>query len=357
MNPVNLIQSLRNMENPLRSFSDLSLTGGFRAREMRHLMRIILFILRHRRELNITDLKNVHKLDNMSLAGIVKQISSEEIMQYLLDPLTGCLVLGEPDKTSASYGLALLKHLPAGIWTMKRGIGSIAGHLFEACCANIKVSTSVERVVVEDSTVKGVITDKGFMDADAVVCATTATRALAMIPDLPPGIRGPLEKVRYHACCHVVLAYPEKVLKNNCYSVVLPFRSKAAMAGFTDNAVKSRAYAPEGASLIQCFTYGRHAAELNGMPADEATRFVINDIRPFVPGIPDAPIFSEVYPWAEAMCSAPPGMLTAVQKMKQQSIDEVDGLYLAGDYLYMPSVEGALKSGIDAAERLYRKWE
>jgi predicted NAD/FAD-dependent oxidoreductase len=32
----------------------------------------------------------------------------------------------------------------------------------------------------------------------------------------------------------------------------------------------------------------------------------------------------------------------------------VKGLYLAGEYLYMPSVDGALRSGIDAAEAALR---
>jgi hypothetical protein len=45
-------------------------------------------------------------------------------------------------------------------------------------------------------------------------------------------------------------------------------------------------------------------------------------------------------------------MLTAMQHMKENSYHDVRGLALAGEYLYMPSVDGAIRSGMDAAESL-----
>jgi predicted NAD/FAD-dependent oxidoreductase len=47
-------------------------------------------------------------------------------------------------------------------------------------------------------------------------------------------------------------------------------------------------------------------------------------------------------------------MLRAVDELKRMGLREVKGLRLAGEYLFMPSVEGALRSGIDAAESLLR---
>ena len=45
-----------------------------------------------------------------------------------------------------------------------------------------------------------------------------------------------------------------------------------------------------------------------------------------------------------------PGMFRAVAEMRRRLNREVENLFLAGDYLRVPSVNGALASGVDAAE-------
>ncbi len=42
-------------------------------------------------------------------------------------------------------------------------------------------------------------------------------------------------------------------------------------------------------------------------------------------------------------------MFKAVAEMRHQLMREVKNLFLAGDYMKVPSVNGALSSGIDAA--------
>jgi len=47
-------------------------------------------------------------------------------------------------------------------------------------------------------------------------------------------------------------------------------------------------------------------------------------------------------------------MLTAIARMKRESYNDVKGLYLAGEYLNMPSVESAAHSGVFAARAALR---
>jgi predicted NAD/FAD-dependent oxidoreductase len=63
-------------------------------------------------------------------------------------------------------------------------------------------------------------------------------------------------------------------------------------------------------------------------------------------------MFCEIRKWKEALCFAPPGMYTAVNGLKKESGKRKRGLYFAGDYLNLASVEGSLRSGIDAAEAI-----
>ncbi|MCY3875788.1 MAG: hypothetical protein OXF88_16060 [Rhodobacteraceae bacterium] len=42
-------------------------------------------------------------------------------------------------------------------------------------------------------------------------------------------------------------------------------------------------------------------------------------------------------------------MLTAIHEMRRNILPDVKGLYLAGDYMSLPSTNGAMRSGVDAA--------
>ena len=65
----------------------------------------------------------------------------------------------------------------------------------------------------------------------------------------------------------------------------------------------------------------------------------------------DEGIFTRVYRWKEAVCMGPPGMFGAVAEMRRELErgGGIKNLFLAGDYMRVPSVNGALASGIDAA--------
>lgn len=54
--------------------------------------------------------------------------------------------------------------------------------------------------------------------------------------------------------------------------------------------------------------------------------------------------------WDEAICLDPPGQARAIHDMRKHNYRDVEGLYLAGEYMYLIScVEGALRSGTEAA--------
>lgn len=77
---------------------------------------------------------------------------------------------------------------------------------------------------------------------------------------------------------------------------------------------------------------------------------VIEEVRRFVPGAPDRPLFADVVRWDEAICLESPGQFPAMYCLKRNNIKDVRGLHLAGSYIYLVScVEGALRSGEDAA--------
>jgi len=326
----------------------------FSPKGMLQAARIAPLIAKRHRDFHFIDFQNMLDLDDESLAGLALRRAGDEVLEYLFQPITSCLTLGEPEEVGAGYGMTLLWYSLHGLFTLKKGIGSLADRLYRECRDAVRLSTPVKRVVIEGGAVRGVETDQGLMEADAVICSTTSTAALKLMPDLPNGLRAPLEKVSYSACCHVMFGLRDRLLPQGWYAVGLPRLAGSSMAGFTDNSIKSPYYAPKGGGIVHCFTFGKHAFELNRMADDEVFSRLKGEIRRFIPSMPEEPLFSEIYRWDEAVCLSPPGMLKVINRMKRENYRDVRGLFLAGEYMYMPSVDGSLRSGIDAAEAALR---
>jgi len=323
------------------------------------LARLMAFMFRKRRDLAFPDFENAADLDRISLAEWAQRVGPPEVLEYFLQPAASSLSCAQPEDMSAAVGLSLTWHIMSGVFkgfaAMDRGVGSLADALARDCGEAIVTGTPARRIVIEGGRVKGVETDGGMMEADAVLCATTATTALELLPGLPDSLRGPLEKVRYSACCHLMYALESRIAPEGTYAISIPRRSRSSIVSVGCDSAKSPHYAPPGCELAHCFTFGSSAFELNGMPDAEVSSRVTGEMRAIFPDFPRAPAFTEIYRWKEALCFYPPGMLTAIGRMERDHYRDVPGLYLAGEYMRMPgTVESAFRSGIAAAGALAR---
>ena len=351
LTPVQVSIRLPDLPVVLR---DLISFRGVSLKSLRQFLPILPVLIAKNKKLRFTTPEKTLDLDGESFSGYVLRKGGSEVLERILQPIATCMTVGEPEDMGAGYGLALFWHLINGLWTLKNGIGSVTGRLHEMYRDRIVSGTPVKRIVLEKGAVKGVETGAGLIDADAVICAVSATQALLIMPDLPDTMAGPLRTARYSRCCHVILGIEERVFPRGWYAVALPRRTGSVLAGFTDSSVKSPFYAPRGAGLVHCFTFGRHSRELNAMSDRDVIKAVVSEVRNFIPAMPDRHIFSEIYRFDEAVCLSPPGMLKAMDDLRKKNYRDVRGLALAGEYMYMPSVNGAMQSGIDAAVSLLK---
>lgn len=327
--------------------------GGLRVQlQLGHLLS---FMFRRRQDLAFPDFKSVSDLDRESLAEFAIRKFGVEVLEYFLEPAATSLSCAQPEDMSAANGLSLTWHIMSGVFkkfaALENGVGSLAGGLARGCGDSIRTGTPARSIVIENDAAKGVMTEDGFMDADVVVCATTATTALGLMPGLPDSLRLPLEKVRYSACCHVMFALENRLAPEGTYAVSVPRRSGSPIVSIGLDSAKSPRYAPAGCEMAHCFTFGSSAFELNGLPDDEVVRRIEREMRKFFEAFPKAPAFTEIYRWKEALCFYPPGMITAVGRMERDSYRDVKGLYLCGEYMRMPgTVEGAFRSALAAAD-------
>jgi oxygen-dependent protoporphyrinogen oxidase len=303
------------------------------------------------------DPEPVLDLCDISIAEYALRHGGKGALEYFFQPLSVSLTLGEPEEIGAAHILALLFGLfGPGLVALARGIGSLMQAMYEANAEAVRLNTPVRRIVLEKGKARGVETDSGMEEADAVVCATTATTALRLTPGLPDALRIPLEKVTYSSCVHYIFALRNRLLPEDWYGVTIPRSEGTLHGGFSDASGKSRFFAPTGGGLVHSLTYGKRSPELEALPDEELKRMMIRELQAIVPGrMPDEPYHTVTARWPEAICLDPPGQAQAIHFMQRDHYREVPGFFLAGEYMYLVScVEGALRSGNKAAEEIAR---
>ncbi len=174
---------------------------------------------------------------------------------------------------------------------------------------------------------------------------------MRLIPDLPDTLRKPLETVTYSSCIHFIFALKETAAARGMVRGDLLAQRGLHPAGFRRRRRQVALFRSPGARPGALPHLGQARAQgLNELPLDELKQMMIKDLQKIVPTMPDEPYITEVVRWDEAICLDPPGQARAIHNMRKNNYRDVEGLYLAGEYMYLIScVEGALRSGIEAA--------
>ncbi len=284
-------------------------------------------------------------MDDHSLGDYVNEASHVNIAAY-----TGAY----PEEVGAAYGMSVLWNFllnPAeSVCLPERGVGSFATALVRATDEVTRLSTPVQRIVVEDGIARGAVTEAGEnIAADAVICATPATTATWIVPGLPPDVRDVLSRISYSTVVKVVMGLDAELFPRGTFAAAFPKHSGSFLLGIANVKCVAPGVAPEGKNLLQAVTVGDNACSLLPLTDDEIETKVIGEVRKYFPAMPQTPHLARVYRWKEALCIASGGMLRDVLKIRTNGLDGVEGLFLAGDYMRVPISNGALESGIDAA--------
>ena len=277
----------------------------------------------------------------------------EKLKVTLRGPLD--MILGDPMPAGQALMRAYIGEtmLHSGrVHMPERGIGSMSEALANACSDAIRVLTPAKRIVVADGKATGVVVDGETIEADAVICAVPGTKAPDLIPDLPAETRRALSAVSYSTGCRVVIGLDQSPLPPGWHGALFPEDDDTPL--MLDRSAFLPACAPPGKSILDLLIGRDRARELIPLDDEEIKRRLLGAVRRKAPpgsALPgdDEGLFYRVYRWEEALCMGTPGMLAAMAKVPGQLAGRIDNLFLAGDYMRVPSVNGALSSGCDAA--------
>lgn len=344
---------------PLNRLKTAIMFGRFQLLSPRGLweaLKLVRFMHTRRHSLSLDDTSGLMDLDVPENTGqfFRWRIGTEFFERFFQSVLTS-YTFGAPEEIGIAQALVSSWHLGlnGGMWPIMpaQGPGEFMDALSDYCQYNIEPNTPVQRIIIEDEAVKGVILDSGdFVEADTVICATTATTSLKITPNLPTEISDVLSRVRYSKCCRVVFGTDTNPFPKDWYALSFPRQSGALMSGMSNSAVLAPEAVPAGKSCIDVFVMGENAEKLFALSDSDVERLVKAEIRRYLPAMPDHTLFTRVYRWPEAVCLLSGGLMTDLYRMRNYRLHQIKGLFLAGEHLGVPSTNGALRSGIDAAQ-------
>lgn len=346
-----------SVANLLRNLPAAHTLGFLSPRVIRPVQKLFREIFRQSEYLNFASDSRIAELDGEENFGdYLERLGVSEALKVTFRGFLE-MTMGHVEFADAAYMRTYLVEMLLNadqLYVPEQGAAALSRALADACGDAIRVSTPVRSVVIRDGFVTGVITDNGPLEADAVICALPATKVADVIPDLSPGIRRTLDRVTYSTGVRVVIGLDHPPLPAGWHGALYPEDETPLLL---DRSINLPAITPPGKNTLDMLVGRDRAEQLLPLDDEEIKRQMLGDARRNPP--PDSALpgdneglFTRVYRWKDAVCMMSPGMFKAVEEMRRQLSQDISNLSLAGDYLRVPSVNGALASGMDAAEKV-----
>ncbi len=282
------------------------------------------------------------------------------VSEHLETTMRGFLemTMGHVENSSAAYMRTYIVEMLLNsnkIFVPEKGAGELSQALNDACGDSVRVSTPVRRVIIEDGVVTSVELDNGPpIEVDAVICAVPATKVAGIVPDLSTDVLQSLGMVTYSSGCRVVIGLDHPPLPPGWHGALYPEDETPLLL---DRSINLPDCMPPGKHTLDMIVGRERAKELFPLSDEEIKREMLHSARRNPPpgsNLPgdDEGLFTQVYRWQEAVCMGPPGMFRAMEGIQSRLGQEVKNFFLAGDYMRIPCVNGALASGVDAANQV-----
>lgn len=292
----------------------------------------------------------------------------QEVWERLVAPLTGGVYGGDPYQLSTLAAFPQLKTLEQQHGSLIRGalaeregrgsreggslFASLEGGLGELVDALVKELSGVQIELgqpVQKLEHRGegwrVWLEEGWLDADALILATPASAASALLQDIAPEAASALGNIPYGDSATVSFAFPaEGFPKTVGHGLLIAPTEGLSARGITWTSHKWAGRAPEGVRLVRVY--------FSGVDADEATlqRLALQDLRKVVGQTPE-PFKHWVFRFKGGLPQYTVGHL---ERVTTALTAEQPGLYLAGAAFKGVGLPEVIQSGERAAQKAWQ---
>jgi protoporphyrinogen oxidase len=347
------LASLREVE--VRGWLDVRRVPGARLLEALRVVRLPRLLARYASALDPERPELAGDLDDRSLADFGRLYFGESVVWSWMAPFVTGGSLGDPDEMSRVQFLHQLRRQGSGLPGLLRG--SLAD-VAERVAAAVGARTGIEVAGVERRDGGGArvrLSDGRRIGADAVVLAVPAPEALRLAAPLLSGAeRDLLAGIRYSpaltvaaALCRSPGARPTRVLVPRAESS--PLESAILEPGLPGSR------APEGLGMALLRATPRYAAAHLDAADEAVAKELVSALDALRPGLQRAVEFVRVLRLRHGAPRFDVGRYRALARLHRVQEDlRAQGrrLYLAGDYLVSPTLEGAAVAAERAADQV-----
>ena len=281
----------------------------------------------------------------------------QEFADYILDSFNSCMMFSRSTETSAAAFLSLFSMMadPAFDFSVLHATGDMRA-IPEALSDRLVVHRSCPVLALEPH-------DGGWRVAtpddravfDQVVLAATPLAALGMLKDGPDPHHRLLADTRYAATINVSFRVPREALGHtHCFYV--PYVENRIISEFTNESLKGEHTTHEGTSLVNVGLHEEAALTLLGEEDGRIFEIVKGELLGLNANLREVADRVQGYDlqrWPEAIPKYDCAHIARVKDFLRDGQGR-QGLFLCGDYMNAPWIEGASRSGAKAARRLFR---
>ncbi|HZE87352.1 MAG TPA: FAD-dependent oxidoreductase [Methylomirabilota bacterium] len=334
---------------PSTIFGNSFISHGAKIKLLAELVKVVP-TLKH---LDVKNFWQAYPYDNKSVSEAFKGKYGQEVLDFLIQPMLEGYFYWSADTTSRAMLLVLFKAAAARghTYILKNGLQRIPELAAKGC--EILLAHEVKEVQKLSENEYEVVTNKKTLKADGIVCATTASFVSKIFKNLTDTQLKFFSSVQYSSTAIVAKTYKPKATPSN-YAIGYPRKEKNPLGAIT---IVSDAN--KETTLVKLFASGVYGKELC-KKSDETIEKTLSTAATASKNIFDIsinPTSQHIQRWQEALPHFDVGHFQRLKTFMNGEIESKDErIVFAGDYIGGPFIEGAFTSGIQAAERLEKRF-
>jgi oxygen-dependent protoporphyrinogen oxidase len=300
------------------------------------LPRMAYLLARHSSKLNFHRPELGLEFDKETVAAFVKRELSQNVLNYVAGPLISTLFFYGSEETSAWLYLVLAKHMHnVRMSTVRGGVGRLAAALSKQ--VRVVTGRPVDRIEADGASY--IVDGERFSAVVIAVAGDAVLRIGGTETLLPDQDQRFFRGCRYQRVVSVQVA-TERPVDGGCYAVSIPRVENLSAATVSFHDYIDPSSVPNGKGLLT----------ISGGGVDVTPGRLLDDLKRLYPTGPIDPARTEVVEWTSGMPIFPPGRYREIMEFHQR--ERRPGLLFCGDYWMGPLLEGAVTSGLRAADAI-----
>jgi oxygen-dependent protoporphyrinogen oxidase len=321
------------------------------------LSKVIVEVLRHRRQIDVEDLSKLSEIDHLSAEQYGRQVWGDEVFDAFVDPVVRGFVGTTPANVSASCMLNVFATFMSAqkFIALRGGMASYA----EAISRRFDVTLNAEVLEVRERSsevdltwrdIAGVEHNEAFA---GVVIATQPKPAAQIHAGLAPARREFLASQVKSApivAVHVAMGTIPASTASMVYSTEQSEQTRVLAVSLEHNKVSGRLPAGKGVATIYASTdWSRDLLEEDD---DHVRSKLLAAGEALVPGVGRDVLFTEITRWPHAWFQSYPGYWTAMREFRREGAQSDRLVQIGGEYFCTSSLNVASAAGERAARAL-----